>query len=504
RGSFLPCGIQRVGVVMAFSLGYFANRLQDYHPRILNCDPAVTFDSVRVFSPDSGSYSSRLLYVADRSDLCRVAEVQRAGWNIIAICLGKEEDLPPEFAASCHLVLVDPEINFERFFSKLQTLSVYESFYKNMIRNIRHDSGSVQDLIELFAGSFYGSVILWDENLKPINISDPNCSMDANLINTFVQKDDTAKNLLAATLQNDCMESYDASSTVRIPEAGDRSFSAFFHHVVFKGTRILSIMLISPLNVANSTKYADELYFVVNALEELYLARLNIQHFIDPKKEFMRGIVDGDWSEPALALAKAKEFGLPTDLQFLFCVIDIREYSAMQALIFTDSLSQALPAVPMIKHDGSICMMRQLDSSLSAAHISENLFSARLQRYRTPGGVSRVTIGLDQANRAYLQAKTALRLGKRDKEAAGQNNYLFYYKDYFRFESLEHLEQQYGDLLCQLPRKLQLLLEHSLTDDTNLLLIETYLAAGQSTSLTAEKLNMHRNTVIYRLKKLSE
>lgn len=107
---------------------------------------------------------------------------------------------------------------------------------------------------------------------------------------------------------------------------------------------------------------------------------------------------------------------------------------------------------------------------------------------------------LDNLRTAYYQAITSIKYGK---YLSPESRY-FFYRDYYIYDMIINYSKitPLDKLYYQ---KLNLLIEDdNKNSNDNLNLLKIYLENDRNISFTAKKVNLHRNTVIYRLNKMEE
>ena len=117
-------------------------------------------------------------------------------------------------------------------------------------------------------------------------------------------------------------------------------------------------------------------------------------------------------------------------------------------------------------------------------------------------GVSSAFSHLKDIRTAYDQARSALESGMllNPKEKSR----IYFYRDYYLYHVLKQVENNIP-LHSLYPRRLNQILEKDLKSGANnLKLLDAYLANNQSVTATARQMFMHRNSVIYRIRKIEE
>lgn len=117
-------------------------------------------------------------------------------------------------------------------------------------------------------------------------------------------------------------------------------------------------------------------------------------------------------------------------------------------------------------------------------------------------GVSDIVPDLSNIRSTYLQTEAAHRIGKLN----GDNKRIWKYSDISFFEMVNYYTTQSGINANQLYyRPLEMLIDKDrATGNNNLQLLDAYLNFDRNITLTAKHLNLHRNSVIYRVEKIEQ
>lgn len=190
------------------------------------------------------------------------------------------------------------------------------------------------------------------------------------------------------------------------------------------------------------------------------------------------------------------------DGYFYFFVIASEEYFPLKTRMLMDSLRCAFTDDPIFMLDEHICFLRS-NVNLRGSEQARR-FDNLLASERACCGVSKRMNSPRFCRTAYEQACLALRLGRADLHPPYPDSRVFHYGAYAEMHSLCIYSQHMGDLLPLLPAKLGGFYRDSLRDDSNLRLLSVFLDCGMSSSAAARAMNIHRNTVIYRLNRMKE
>lgn len=143
--------------------------------------------------------------------------------------------------------------------------------------------------------------------------------------------------------------------------------------------------------------------------------------------------------------------------------------------------------------------------SKEAYHELSDYELANLKQFLTAqhlkAGISNFFTHLENTPIFYRQAVTAVRLGQNLHDPA----VLFYYKDYYIFQILELLKKESGKLEYLIHPGVMLVYKYDLENQTDLLTtLREFLAHPGQPKIIADHLHIHKNTLLYRLKKIKQ
>jgi len=164
------------------------------------------------------------------------------------------------------------------------------------------------------------------------------------------------------------------------------------------------------------------------------------------------------------------------------------------------ALKEVLPGSHVTYHEGKAAVLVPLSKN-------DDFHGEQLQELQNLVANEHLRIGVSNAfthvesfAKYYHQAVSALNLGKR----LNPENLIFYYIDYQFYDLLDHVEDesQLG-LFCH--PALSMLRQYDRKNETCLYAtLKVYLDSGCSIKLASEKLFVHRNSLVYRLGRISE
>jgi hypothetical protein len=223
-------------------------------------------------------------------------------------------------------------------------------------------------------------------------------------------------------------------------------------------------------------------------------------HFL--YESFLAGLLDGSLTDPVTISEKAKIFHIDEKASYRIFKIELREFRSSVARYLIERFSQSYPQIKYLIYREAIVMLRDVPAVFSGrAEESLDRFEEILDTVDARCGISSTFHELGSIRNAYQQAAAALDLGRR-LSVPGQRIYL--YKQYY-LDHLFDIAKDTIDMNAFYYKKLNILIQNDLQrGNNNIELLETYLKSNMSAVITAARLHLHRNSVIYRIKRIEE
>ncbi|MBV7274342.1 helix-turn-helix domain-containing protein [Clostridium sp. PL3] len=163
-------------------------------------------------------------------------------------------------------------------------------------------------------------------------------------------------------------------------------------------------------------------------------------------------------------------------------------------------LENAIGSSKSIEYDGAIVLIFNNNKERPICESDIKTLKEFLLKYNLCGGISHNFNNLIDVKKSYKQALRAIEIGYR----INKESILYYYKDFTIFDMFD---------ICSTQRNLKdichpaliLLLEYDKKYKTNYAeTLHSYVSNGQSQTKSASALNIHRNTLIYRITKIAQ
>ncbi|MDR2610801.1 MAG: helix-turn-helix domain-containing protein [Clostridiales Family XIII bacterium] len=219
-------------------------------------------------------------------------------------------------------------------------------------------------------------------------------------------------------------------------------------------------------------------------------------------EDFITGVLDGVIKSESMIRDRVRLFKLPLSGDLRLFVIDSQGFDTQElsAGYLRDQIEKIMSLGMPIIYNGRILSVKSYaDSKDSFAEDKEKLESF-LSRNGIRCGVSREAGDVTRLPSLYAEASAALRLGYRLRP----DEYLYEYENYLVYRLCEiGDEAEKGDAL--LDAGLQRLIKYDNEHGTEFLIsLKGWFATARNISDASEHLHLHRNTLVYHLKRVEE
>lgn len=218
---------------------------------------------------------------------------------------------------------------------------------------------------------------------------------------------------------------------------------------------------------------------------------------------FLKQLIDGGFISSKALEVQLGRWGwkINDQYQIIHCHTPSgsREEDAQKDYVYTRARRTYPNAFIFKDEDGVAIIVRKSDYPGSEQHILDELRAAVTKTHSTCG-VSYLFYDFRDVQKFYIQSKLAHHYG----EMCRKDQNVFYYNE-FSWEHLLSLVTLQDDIHSFLHPKAEMLAAYDKENHTDYLnTLLTYLHLGMNKTLTAKKLFIHRNTIIYRLENIKQ
>ena len=482
---------------MSLSLSVLLEELADFSPQVFSCDPEQLFSSAREWPDGDPSLRDDILYLipeASRLPAFLSAAASPAKPVCFAIPAGEAGDLPLN-TEGCRVLLFPEADRFSDACLRLHTLFSQQAEWEARLDDAFSRDASIQCLLDAAGFDSPLSLLVWDARFRLRALSPlPPAAQPGRY--------EILGRLRGATLRA-CLENAlgipQPDSFIVAGAEGPEAFTALVAAFHFAGSPTLFAAVLaqgaelSALARLRFLALAEKLRPVVDALCAAGLA-----------EDGSAAGAEAAAPPPPLLEGFVQPVCRRDDTPYHLYVIRFEQYLPPKAKILLDSLRRFMPSDPVIPLEDQICILNVDDSLFHEGEEAEKRFNSLLTPYRACCGVSKRLRFPQDCRTAYEQARIALVMGSADRTPIRPKSRIFYYGEYAEMHALAMYAQRMGSPLSLLPARLNSFYQDSLRDGTSIRMLYIFLNTGMSPSATAKALNIHRNTVVYRLNRMKE
>ena len=491
---------------MALPLNLIAEYLSDFSFDLLVAQPDRDFEFSRIqmLSPGyTGELEDDVLYVSEPKTLYRLPK-------------SKFRD------------------HFFVFRAKMQTIERYQQYINAFVIDEAHPIGEIINrLLELFMrvdsiGHELERAVLRGGGFEPIMAIARKMFSDSVLLMV-----DSAYNIIAAT-DDKCDGNTYVDNLLRQKFYGKEAIDSMAEKGYFDdGEKYLRPVLVKEHSICgcpvmlrgyheNGSFFSFVAYYsfthVPTLLEQFFFNMLTEQldkyyresGFYDnsmPKRQqIINDLITASDPSEGFITDRCKALKVPAHGSFRLVYIPLDGKRTIKASHLTIQLSAwcSLPHYGVFQYENSVIVLLHdwhdcgVAEQMNFREHWEDMMNI-IESNHGVAGVSLLFTTMAKFGSAFRQAETAIRLGQ--KLSFGKREY--HYSKYYIDDMLTQYEKKFslGDIYVQYLNKLG---SESVGSYSNLTLLYYYISSERNISLTAKRVHMHRNSIIYRLRKIQD
>jgi sugar diacid utilization regulator len=219
-------------------------------------------------------------------------------------------------------------------------------------------------------------------------------------------------------------------------------------------------------------------------------------------EEFIVDLIEGRVKNSNIIEEKVKSLNLGLKKFIHVITIDIKEFDIAYFSIpyMRDYLEKMISGSKAIIYNDKITMITSYNSEYEIFESDAIKLREFLKDYKIHGGLSRPFSKLEELKDHYLQSLEALNLGTHI-----DNDVTIYFYDDYAIYHIAKVCADTSDLRQFYHPKLEYLMEYDAEHKTSFTdSLYTYLKHSRNITNTAKALHLHRNSMIYHLKRIEE
>lgn len=468
------------------SFDFLLNTLNEFQIDYVHIyDKDIPIMTIRFLNNIHKSLDSHILYIGYASKIVNL-KLPTDTLNIICI-----EDIPLEKTRyqMTNIIIVNRDACIQDIFNHLQSILWKEREYNSWAgKLITHLADNLQEIVDLGYDMLGNPIMIYDLYDHTVNaagrkeiIDDPAWSKD------------------------------DKNIPFNLSNKGN---SPFYRHDPYSKQRsIICKVMVNHQQVGYLSVFEDEKPFGNDDLRlvsllcsavSVVLKRNTAIYSVDGEFTcFIQDLITGKVTDTSVIDDKIKMLKLPHNVDFYSVVIDVdthHDRSIENLFRWSKSIESMVKNCKTIIYDGCIFLLLYYDKSKNAIAKDLNGLKEFLAEKNLKAGVSRCFYDLSDLQEHYSQSLYALKMGKRLDD--GISNYL--YEDYAIFRLVKACLKT-DDYMNYCHPSVLNLIEYDKLYNTNLAsTLARFVFHTRNIAATAADLNIHRNTVLYRIARIRQ
>ena len=465
-------------------------------------DEKITFSAIGFFDNKNPPEEGAVLYIGNASDLPDSIDPVHP---VCLICI-ENCDIPSFYSesTSVRMIVLESAAELKEIYNTVNALLGNERCLRHasdtLFQAVMNDAG-IQELCNIAYELLGNPVAIQDNSMKHIAYT-PSNDVDDAVWMEFTKNDGYVSNdtMLLFTAQIEYKQDFN-QQTPFIMSKGKFKYRRLVSHIFINQKAVGTMVIIESMRPFRETDYP-----VVTIISRVLSLEMRKSNFILYSRGlayefFFKDLLDGMHNE-ALINEKIKTLNLQIKENLYVLTIDISEfdntYKSMQ--YFRDTLDKILFGCKSIIYNDFIVMilMRNSGCALTESELKEmNNFLDKNNLY---GGISQCFDTIADLREHFNQAVAAASLCRRIKKVSRLSNY----EDYVVYHLIDIAEHEV-DLHQLCSRPLLKLIDYDRQNNTPYAQnLHQYLLNERNIAHTTIALHTHRNTLIYRLKKIEE
>jgi PucR family transcriptional regulator, proline-responsive transcriptional activator len=461
-----------------------------------------TFERLMFFNENQTDLKCNCLYICELNNL-KQCILELKGYYFVCIC-DIEEAKNISLKKRCNIITINTQtIKFGELVNNLNYIFYRYNEWDHKLDKLILKGLPVQDLTNESEDFFENPFFVIDSTFRVIGNTNKIPSNNDYLKNVISQKSltqDSIENLIKRKLLSE----------------EDK-----FRHVT----------LVEPPNMANCKQYVKSIYidnyksatfvqFCINRepkksdidLIDYFVSKIEFLLYCTENKSnfkhsmynyFIVELLQKTYSSEDELKKRAELLKMPYEGRYMLYKISFEDFSARSASFVLEVIKNISPFYRVTIYEQSIVIINIFDKQ----KYTEKILGQRiewiqsfLENYQAYLGIGGIFHGLKYASDEYNKATASINIGR----IMDNNKRVYWYKDYFIYHILL-LSSEKVSLSSLYYRRLKRLIDMDKTDNTdNLEILRTFLENDRNITKTAKLVNLHRNSVLYRINKIQE
>lgn len=483
---------------MKLSVDILAEKMQHYKIRVYSTQEVTAYlEGVRFFDKDLKIVDKNYLYVGYASELPKLNEI-RAGVSVL--CVGIPQDLTSEQNLHFNLIVINEHHSLVKLFNEILELFLFFEKWECQLHELILSNCSVQKLVDVSDKIIGWPISVIDRAEKTLAASKFDESDDIiwaeirkGYIRTELLQQDSVKTSEVAKHHNPVQMYSTISNRIILTQAirinGNVVGFTAVHHTQ-PGRRYFSWGIVQLLDF-----FTQQVAALMRSNEFFNLSRGMMFEYL------LVDLIEGKTNNESVIADRLAflEWDLDGSKKIIRVEVNKRSLNNERLKIMREQIEYIiLSSRSIIYDDGLVVITKNIPDSLLTDDIKSKLI-AWLKKNNSCCGVSNSFTMLNKTSNYYNQTRKAIRFGT----VLNPGQRIYYYHDYTMIHVAELLAKKI-DLTSLLHPSMKKLLTLCEKNPYFFETLKVYLNTERNIAVSSKLLYIHRNTMIYRIKRLEE
>ena len=375
-------------------------------------------------------------------------------------------------------------------------------FATELLSALGNETGGLHRIISIGYSMLGNPILVTDKSWKAIAMTDEVAIPDDRDWNEFLENGMLPTKTVAAGIKENLAARIEQSDAPFLWQGGDMKYRRLFRKVIVNNKSIATLTVVEfhkPIGEAD--------YPLVDILCDAVAAEMQKDQFRQYTRgllyeDFLWNLLDGRLTDPKAVDERVRILNLGIKKNIYVFVFDLGEYDSKQFSLtyMRDVLEKMISGGQALIYDNKIVITASYSRARDIFRTELENLSGFLKEYNIRCGISRRCVQPSELRFYYEQALDAMSIGTNMDD----DRYIYPYGEYAIYHIAQACIDNGGTKRFCHPA-LEVLIRHDSEYGTNFKeSLYTYIRQFKNITNTANTLHLHRNTLVYHLKRIEE
>lgn len=463
---------------------------------------------IRLLEPSEGTLSSEFLYLGGPEEVRQALALCQAPNEPVLIVSSAGPSVPGTRELSPEITLVETDLSLAALYNRLHTCSLQFTTWQARMQEVVYTNSGIQELLQRAAELLPATLLLLNPGYRYMaavyNEQVPDHVADEVRDSGYLSFD-----TIQSTRHQTPIRGGKGQGFVEFVAAQSRNY-VMIRDITYQGqlaARLMSIQTRDQPDPYHSdlaeiiTRYISQFLFSSQSIEYNSNAAFGC---------LVADLIEFRLTEPEELEQRLKQVHLAVRKYYHVMVISFDSGPDIQNIPWNyiiSLLERILPFSNITTYRGEILILVRKTHRGIHPHFDQTALEQLLERYDGRAAIGNFSEFLTSLPSVYYQTRSALRLGL----ALDPDKRIYFYEDYSMYQIVEMaaqmLRQEMGSRnivhLCH-PSLISLVMDDKRTGGNLTDILYEYLCNERNAALAAKRLYIHRNTMLYKIRKIED